>query len=135
VKHVILNFLNLNIFDSSINHTFLALIPKNAQADSVSDYRPLSLCNVIYKLITKVLANRIKQVLPSVISQQQSAFLPGRLITDNVLVAYEALHTMSTRMKGKKGFMAIKLDMSKAYDKVKWSFLEAIMRKLGFADR
>lgn len=69
-----------------------------------------------------------------VISQQQSAFLPGQLITDNILVAYEALHTMNTRVKGKKVYMAIKLDLSKAYNRVEWSFLENFMRKLGFAE-
>lgn len=62
-------------------------------------------------------------------------FLPSRLIADNVLVAYEACHTMDTRLKGKKGFMALKLDMSKTYDRVEWDYLEAIKRKLGFADR
>jgi hypothetical protein len=80
----------------------------------------------------KVLANRLKQVLPEIISQQQGAFLPGRLISNNILVAYDALHTMATPLSGKKGYMAIKLDMSKAYDRVKWQFLEGIMRKLGF---
>jgi len=74
-------------------------------------------------------------VLPKNISQNQSAFVPGRLITYNVLVAFEALHTMQTRMKGKKGYVALKLDMSKAYDRVKWGFLEEIMRKLGFGER
>jgi hypothetical protein len=89
---------------------------------------------VIVKIISKVLANRLKQVLPLVISQYQNAFVPGRLITDNVLVAYEALHSVKTRMHGKKGFMAIKLDMSKAYNRVEWAYLEVMMRKLGFAE-
>lgn len=84
--------------------------------------------------MAKVLANRLKQVLPRIISQHQSAFVPRRLITDNVLIAYEALHTMHSRMKGKKGFMALKLGMSKAYDRVEWGFLEAMIGKLGFAN-
>jgi hypothetical protein len=82
-----------------------------------------------------VLANRLKLILPYVISPEQSAFIPGRLITDNILVAFETLHIMDTRLKGKEGFMALKLDMSKAYDSIKWSFLEAILIKMGFAPR
>lgn len=73
---------------------------------------------MIYKIIAKVLANRLKRVLPFIISFTQSAFISSRLITDNILVAFEALHTMDGRMKVKEGFMALKLDMSKAYDRV-----------------
>jgi hypothetical protein len=135
VRGAVLNFLNNGIFDPAINATYLALIPKVSPAISVHDFRPISLCNVIYKLISKVLANRLKVVLPKVISKYQSAFVPGRLITDNILVAYETLHTMATRMKGRKGYMAIKVDMSKTYDRVEWSFLEGMMNQLGFAEK
>lgn len=81
-----------------------------------------------------MLANRLKQVLPQIISPTQSAFVPGRLITDNVLVANETLHTMHGRKKGKKGSLALKLDISKVYDRVEWNFLRGIMSKLGFPD-
>jgi hypothetical protein len=92
------------------------------------------LCNVIYKIVSKILANRLKRVLPLVVSESQSAFVPGRLIIDNVRVAFEVMHSMSLKRRGRRGQMAIKLDMSKAYDWVEWVFVEEIMRRLGFAD-
>ncbi|XP_059458269.1 uncharacterized protein LOC132187853 [Corylus avellana] len=134
VCKAVLDFLNNGIFEPSINETFITLIPKIKTPTRITEYRPISLCNVIYKLIAKALANRMKKVLSQVISPNQSAFLPGRLITDNILVAYEALHTMDARLSGRKGYMALKLDMSKAYDRVEWAFLEAIMVGLGFAE-
>ena len=88
---------------------------------------------MIYKLIAKVLANKLKKVLPYIISANQSAFIPGCLTTDNILVAFEALQTMNVRMKGKKRYIALKLDMSKAYDQVEWDFLEVIMVKIGLS--
>lgn len=135
VCNAALGFLNHGVFDPVINKTFIALIPKKKKPYSVTEYRPISLCNVCYKLIAKTLANRLKKVLNGIISLYQSAFIPGRLITDNVLVAFEALHTMNGRLKGRKGFMALKLEMSKAYDRVEWKFLEKIMEKMGFASR
>ena len=120
---------------TNLNLTHIALIPKVKNPMCVNEFRPISLCNFLYKIISKVLANRLKKILPHIISPTQSAFIPGQLITDNILATYEMLHTMHSRMWGKKGFMAIKLDMSKAYDRVEWRFLEAVMRKLGFNDK
>ena len=90
---------------------------------------------MIYKLAAKTLANRLKKIHPSIISETQSAFVNDRLITDNVLVAFEAVHHISQRKTGKTGEMALKLDMSKAYDRVEWVCLDKIMEKLGFHPR
>jgi hypothetical protein len=127
VQTAVLEFLNNGTFDPLIDSTFIALIPKKFPASIVCNYRHISLCNVLYKLITKVLANRLKQIMPSIISRHQSAFVPRCLISDNISVAFEALNSMATRMKDKKGYMTIKLDMIKAYDHVEYSFLEKIM--------
>lgn len=98
----------------------------------MKENRLISLCNVLYKLISKVLANRIKGVLNEIIAPNQTAFISRRLIIDNIMIAYELLHSMKTRNKGSMGSMAIKLDMPKVYDRIEWPFLEAMLRKLGF---
>ena len=78
--------------------------------------------------------NRLKLILPQLISPTQSAFIPGCLITDNVLVAYETLHAMHIQKKGKKGALALKMDVSEAYDRVEWGFLQGMMLKLRFPE-
>jgi hypothetical protein len=135
VSRVVLYFLNNGVLNKELNLTYIALIPKVANPSCVTEFRPISLCNVLYKLVAKTLANRLKLVLNDIISPNQSAFVPDRLISDNILAAYETLHTMQSRMWGKVGYMAVKLDMSKAYDRVEWDFLEAIMCRLGFVER
>ena len=112
----ILDFLNSGIMIPDINYTHIVLIPKVKSPERISDFGPISQCNVIYKIISKAMANRLKQILPQLIAPFQSAFMPGRLIIDNILVAYETLHAMHCRRTGKKGSLAMKLDISKAYD-------------------
>jgi hypothetical protein len=135
VSKTILSILNSGEISRDFNSTFIALIPKTKNPLNVTDFRPISLCNVIYKMVSKVLANRLKLILPHIISSTQSAFIPGRLITDNVLAAYETLHTMHANMWGRQGYMAVKIDMSKAYDRVEWEFLRSVMSNLGFDPR
>ncbi|KAK3222347.1 hypothetical protein Dsin_009372 [Dipteronia sinensis] len=93
---------------------------------------PISLCNVTYKIVDKALANRLRLVLGEVISKTQSVFIPGSLITNNTIVGFESIHALRTR-KHKKGSLALKLDMSKAYDCVEWDFLHQVMGRLGFS--
>ena len=126
--------LNTGVMPPELNETYICLIPKISCPQKITDFRPIILCNIAYKIVSKVLANRLKKILPKVISESQSAFVPGRQITNDVLVAFETMHCIDQERKGKRGLMAIKLDMSKAYDKVEWAFLEAMMRKLGFQE-
>ena len=93
------------------------------------------MCNGIYKIVSKVLANRLKRILPKVIGEAQSAFVPRRQITNNVFVAFETMHSIKSKRKGKIGLMAVKLDMRKAYDRVEWKYLEGVMRSMGFQEK
>jgi hypothetical protein len=134
VSEEVLGVLNGGNMPPEWNETCIVLIPKKENPDCMKDLRPISLCNVVYKLVSKILASRLKLILDEIISPNQSAFVPGRLITDNILLAYECTHLMKNRRKGNEGFAAVKLDISKAYDRVEWGFLESMMRKLGFAE-
>ncbi|XP_027181659.1 uncharacterized protein LOC113780035 [Coffea eugenioides] len=125
-------FFHSSHMPKSWNHTVISLIPKTQNPTNLKSYRPISLCNVVYKVISKILANRLKEVLSYCISKNQAAFIPGRQILDNVILSHEYLHYMKNKKQGQSGFMAVKLDMSKAYDRVEWKFLDSIMAKMGF---
>ena len=134
VTKTVLDFLNFGISPPNFNETHITLVPKIKEPKKITDYRPISLCNVEYKIASKAIKNRLKQILPSIISDTQSAFVHRRLITDNVLMAFETMHHISQNNGGKVGEMTLKLDMNKAYDMVDWVWLEKVMEKLGFAD-
>ena len=116
-------WLDLGSFPQGVNASNIVLVPKCDSPESMKDLRPIALCNVVYKILAKVLANRLKHILPKIIDHHQSAFVPGRSITDNVLVAFEILHCMKRKTRGLQGEVALKLDVSKAYDRVDWNFL------------
>ena len=97
VTSSVLAFLNSGIIPPNFNHTHIVIVPKCKESKTMIDYRPISLCNVVYKIASKAITNRLKKVLPSIISDTQNAFVHGRLITDNVLVAYEMMHHISKR--------------------------------------
>jgi hypothetical protein len=119
-------------FERSLNATFLVLIPKKHDAEEVKDFRPISLVGGVYKIISKVLANCLRVVLPNIISETQNAFVRGRQITDLVLIASECL---DSRVRfGVLGVLC-KLDVEKAYDHVNWSFLNYMLGRCGFSTK
>lgn len=117
---------------NTINNTNIRLIPKIANPKKASDYRPIALCNVYYKAISKLLSNRLKPILQDIISENQSAFVPGRAIADNVLITHEVLHYLKNSEAEKHCAMAVKTDISKAYDHLEWSFIGKVLERLGF---
>ncbi|KAH9680917.1 reverse transcriptase domain-containing protein [Citrus sinensis] len=131
--HIVGNDISNRAFPATLDDTSIVLIPKKAQPERLDDVRPIALCNVLYKSIAKMLANRMKVVMGSVVSKVQSAFVPSRAITDNILISAEIVHYLKRKRQGKEGVAALKIDMSKAYDRIEWGFLKAIMLRMGFA--
>ena len=115
-----------------LNHTFLTVIPKTPFPDEVIHFRPISLCNVIYKTISKILVNRLKPFMDSLISPFQNAFKKGRSISNNILIAHEIMDILRKK-KGRNGsFGALKIDMKKAYDRVRRNFVGAVLTAMNF---
>lgn len=127
------NFVVGGSMPKAANHTFLALIPKRPATNKVEQFRPIALCNVIYKIITKIIVGRLKWHLDKLIHPSQSAFVPSRSILDNNIINHEVMSYLNAK-KGKKSFMAIEVDMAKAYDMVEWDVLKRVLQTHGFQD-
>ncbi|XP_019186519.1 PREDICTED: uncharacterized protein LOC109181223 [Ipomoea nil] len=135
VSSYILNCLNTCSMPDKLNETNIILIPKKKTPEMVSDYRPIALSNVVYRVMAKMITARMKPLMENIISESQSAFISGRLITDNILIAAEVGHYLNRKQCGLTGWGALKLDMAKAYDHMEWSFLQRMLRALGFDER
>ncbi|XP_074299040.1 uncharacterized protein LOC141630054 [Silene latifolia] len=132
VTMALLRFLNSGVMLKEWNNTHIVLIPKVDKPEMISQYRPIGLCNVIYRLASKCLANRLKLVISSIVSDSQQAFVPSQLMSDGCLITHEIMHYLNKTKKGTVSYAALKLDMHKAFDHVSWPFLFAIMKKFGF---
>lgn len=126
------NFLHGGLDPKTCNKTLVAQIRKVKNLTKMGEFRPISLCNVLYKIASKTLANGLKKILPEAVFETQSAFVPKRLITNNSLIALEMFHSMKKRVVSRRGSMELKLDMNKAYDRIEWPFREAMLIKKGF---
>eukprot|EP00253_Pinus_taeda_P032141 PITA_32141 len=113
----------------ALNTSFISLIPKQDSAQIADKYRPIALCNVVYKIISKVVANRLKPLLPSLVFEEQSGYVEGRQILNNIIQAHEVFHTLTSK---KQAGVIMQLDIAKAYDKVNWSYIKKVLSAFGF---
>lgn len=128
ISEEIHGFFQIAILPPGWNHTQLYLLPKVPNPTIMKDMRPINLWLVHYLIVAKIISERLKRILPQIISDTQGAFVSGQLITDNIIVAHELVHGLRTNRNVAENFMAIKTDISKAYDRVEWSFLEKLMK-------
>lgn len=116
-----------------VNSTILALIPKKEEAKGMRDYRPISCCNVLYKIVSKIIASRLKEVMPKCITLSQSAFIKERLLMENVLLATEIVKDYHKEAISPR--CAMMIDISKAFDYVQWAFLLNTLKAMGLLDK
>lgn len=132
MTEAILEFLESGCLLKQWNSASLALIPKIPNASHPSEFRPISCLNTVYKVISKLLASRLKEILPLMVSKSQSAFLPGRLLAENVLLATDLVHGYNTQNISSRGML--KVDLRKAFDCVRWDFILASLWALAIPE-
>ncbi|XP_058080693.1 uncharacterized protein LOC131228861 [Magnolia sinica] len=115
----------------AITSSLIALIPNKEAPKTFSDFRPISLCNVLYKILAKIVADRLSKLLPTLILLEQGAFVQGRSITENIALSQELLREMNRKVRGRN--IILKLNMEKAYDRVDWLFLKRVLKRFGFS--
>lgn len=118
-----------------INDTNIVLVPKRRDPCNMIHFRPISLCNVLLKIISKVLVNKLQRVMSHYIDEGQNTFVLGRLITDNVIVTLEMLYSFQKKRYGLRGTFSLKLDMSKAYNRVECNLVQAIIFHMSFCEK
>lgn len=133
VTKFILEVFRTRTVPADMNHAVLCLLPKQHPPEDISQFRPICLSNVLIKVISKVLANRVKRVIGDLAGKWQSSFIPNRQATDNIVIAQEVVHSMR-RGTGRKRGMVVKIDLEKAYDRIDWTFLESVLRTVGFEE-
>ena len=112
-----------------LNTSIISLIPKQDNAQTPDRFRPIALCNVVYKIISKVVPNRIKPLLPSLVSVEQSGYVEGKQILNNIIQAHEVVNSLS---RNRKAGMIMQLDLAKAYDKLNWTYIRKVLIAFGF---
>ena len=133
VKDEVHHIFSLGKVPDYLNKTLITLIPKCPNPESIGNYRLISLCNSIYKVVTKIIVAHIRPKLPDLVSPLQIAFVPGRNGVDNVIIVQELIHSMSKK-KGCSGIMAIKIDLEKTYDRLGWSFIRDTLKLFELPD-
>ncbi|KAK9991108.1 hypothetical protein SO802_026093 [Lithocarpus litseifolius] len=131
VCSVVISAFNCGVIPEYLNETLITLIPKCQYPESLNNYRPISLCNTVYKIVSKIIVRRIRPLISKLVSPLQAAFVPGRKSIDNVVIAQELFYALD-RKKGKEGYMAIKVDLEKAYDRLEWSFIHKVLQAFRF---
>lgn len=118
------------VVHTNANKTFIVLIPKVEHAANFNQFRPIILCNFYYKVIAKIVANKLSKVMAKIISPNPGAFVRGRWIAENTIVAHELIHKIK-KHKGRKMLLLMKIDLKKAFDRLEWRFLNTILKALG----